>query len=290
MKSHALFKTAACAICEDRSISPEDSVNRQLQQGPGARGLARARAKDWDAHVDHMEALAQTPAFAALRERILELAELAPGDRVLDIGAGTGLLALGAAERARSVVAIDVSAAMCERLAARARAGGRSNVEVRAGDAAQLPVADQSFEVVLSNYCFHHLPDPAKRSALAEVARVLVPGGRFVFGDMMFSFSAASGRDRRVLARLALRMIRRGPAGLWRLARNGARVVVGRSEHPAPVQWWERALVEAGFEDVSVQALEHEGGIACARKPPEGRGGLTGAEGGTVAGARALQG
>jgi ubiquinone/menaquinone biosynthesis C-methylase UbiE len=236
--------------------------------GAGRRAWARTAAKDWDAHVDHMETLARTPAFVALREAILERAALEGKERVLDVGAGTGLLALGAADRALSVIAVDISPAMCARLAARARAAGKANVEVREGDAAALPVADESVEVVISNYCFHHLPDPAKQRALAEVRRVLVPGGRFIFGDMMFSFSAASPRDRRVLRRLALRMARRGPAGILRLLRNGARLMLGRAEHPAPPQWWEGALVRAGFDAVSVKALEHEGGIACARKPP----------------------
>lgn len=237
-----------------------------------------------------METLARTPAFAALRERILELAELGPRDRVLDVGAGTGLLALGAADRVLGVVAVDVSPAMCERLAARARASGKTNVEVREGDAARLPVADQSVEVVLSNYCFHHLPDPEKQRALAEVRRVLVPGGRFVFGDMMFSFSATSPRDRQVLGRLAVRMLRRGPAGILRLLRNGARLMVGRAEHPAPPQWWERALADAGFAAVSVEALEHEGGIALARKPPAAQLDIGKAENAAVGGGRSRDG
>src|SRR5947209_4504698 len=58
------------------------------------------RTKDWDEHVDDMEQLAASAAFRALRDHILELAALGPDDTVLDVGAGTGLLALAAAPRA----------------------------------------------------------------------------------------------------------------------------------------------------------------------------------------------
>jgi hypothetical protein len=44
-------------------------------------------------------------------------------------------------------------------------------------------------------------------------------------------------------------------------------MVAGRGEHPARVEWWQEALLDAGFVDVTVRALEHEGGIALARKP-----------------------
>jgi hypothetical protein len=49
--------------------------------------------------------------------------------------------------------------------------------------------------------------------------------------------------------------------------RNATRLLAGRWEHPASVEWWQGALVTAGFIDVEVKALAHEGGIAIARKP-----------------------
>jgi hypothetical protein len=81
---------------------------------------------------------------------------------------------------------------------------------------------------------------------------------------MMFRLSIAQPRDRAVLARFVLGMLRRGPAGLMRLARNAVRFLRGRGEHPASIDWWRGALSDAGLADVGVRALEHEGAIATA--------------------------
>lgn len=214
-----------------------------------------------------MELLANGPGFRALRDRILELARLGPGDRLLDIGAGTGLLALAAAPHVARVSALDVSPAMCDRLKFNVKRLGVENAEILLGTATELPLAGASVDVVLSNYCFHHLRDSEKVQALSEIRRVLAPGGRLVFGDMMFRLSVFTRRDRTVIARLVRRVLRHGPAGVLRLLKSARRIVAGRWEHPSSVEWWRDALRDAGFVEVDVQALEHEGGIAFARSP-----------------------
>jgi ubiquinone/menaquinone biosynthesis C-methylase UbiE len=231
------------------------------------RRLGWLRSKDWDEHVEHLEKMADSPGFRALRDRILERARLTLGDRLLDIGAGTGLLALAAAPHVASVSALDSSPAMRSHLECKAHRLGIDNAEILLGSAAKLPLADDSFDVVLSNYCFHHLTDAEKVLALEEVRRVLRSGGQLVFGDMMFRIGIADRRDRAVIALLVKRMFQHGLAGLLRLAKNATRIAVGRWEHPASVEWWREALLRAGFVDVAVEALEHEGGIASARAP-----------------------
>jgi ubiquinone/menaquinone biosynthesis C-methylase UbiE len=225
------------------------------------------RSKNWDEHVDDLERMADSPGFRALRERILELARLAGDDRLLDVGAGTGLLALAAAPHVARVSALDVSPAMCRHLEYKFRRAGIDNAEVLVNTATDLPLADGTIDVVLSNYCFHHLSDSDKGRAVSEIARVLRPGGRLVFADMMFRISIANRRDRAVISLLVKKIIRRGPAGLARLLKNATRIAVGHWEHPAGVEWWREELLRAGFVEVIVQALEHEGGIAFARKP-----------------------
>ena len=213
-----------------------------------------------------MERLAQTPGFLSLREQIMTLAQLQPADRALDVGAGTGLLTLAAAPNVGHVTALDIAPAMCRHLEAKLAPLQIANVDVVVGDATQLPLADGSIDVVLSNYCLHHLRDADKRRALAEARRVLAPGGRLVIGDMMFAIGLRSARDRALVAHLVATMLRRGPAGILRLLKNAARVVTGGGEHPASADWWRRALSNAGFAEVAVRTLDHEGGIAVARR------------------------
>jgi hypothetical protein len=62
-------------------------------------------------------------------------------------------------------------------------------------------------------------------------------------------------------------ILSRGPAGVWRVLRNLARLLTGRWEHPADAEWWRHALARAGFRDIEVRLLEHEGGIISARRP-----------------------
>jgi ubiquinone/menaquinone biosynthesis C-methylase UbiE len=228
--------------------------------------LGWRRSKSWDDHVADVEKLTDTPGFKRLRQQILELARLTPEDRVIDIGAGTGLLALAAAPHVAHVSALDISPEMCHRLRAKVAELSRANVDVLVANATELPLADQSVDVVLSNYCFHHVSDADKRRGLDEITRVLRPGGRLVIGDMMFDVGLRGSRERALALRFVRSMVRRGPAGILRLLKNAVRLLSGRGEHPASVAWWQRALADAGFADVEVWPLDHEGGIAVARR------------------------
>jgi SAM-dependent methyltransferase len=112
-------------------------------------------------------------------ERMLDLAGVASGSRVLDVAAGAGDQSLQAAARVGpggSVLATDISPAILEFAAAEARRAGQSSLSTRAMDGEHLDVADESFDVVMSRVGLIYFPDQAR--ALAEMRRVLVPGGR----------------------------------------------------------------------------------------------------------------
>jgi ubiquinone/menaquinone biosynthesis C-methylase UbiE len=220
----------------------------------------------WDERVEAWETVAASEAFLAIRDRIVELAEPRRDDCVVDLGAGTGLLALALAPRVQKLVAVDISERMLERLDDRAAADGVHNVEPLVADLRRLPLEDESATLVVSNYAFHHLDDPGKELALAEARRILRPGGRLVLCDMMFSLSLEP-RDRRLVWEKVKALLKRGPAGVARILRNGVRVVAGRWEQPATPESWQEMLEARGFEQVRIELLEHEAAVAVARRP-----------------------
>lgn len=224
------------------------------------------RARRDERHASHVEVLADTGGFERLRDEIVSRAKPKPDDQVLDLGAGTGLLAFAVAPNVDHVTAVDNSPAITRLLEEKARRLAVANLTVTLADVRSLPLADSSIDLALSNYCLHHVSDADKLVALRELARVLRPGGRLVLGDMMFSLKLRTGRDRRVVLRLASSMVRSHPAGLVRLLVNVVKTLVAPSEHPASVEWWQRALTDCGFTGVRVEALSHEGGIACAER------------------------
>ena len=114
---------------------------------------------------------------AALGE-LAEQARLAPGQRVLDIGCGTGTLAIQmcAREPGVDVVGLDPDPQALARARAKADRAGAS-VTWQQGFADVLPFPDASFDRIFSSFMFHHLDAEVKRGALREVARVLRPGG-----------------------------------------------------------------------------------------------------------------
>jgi ubiquinone/menaquinone biosynthesis C-methylase UbiE len=211
--------------------------------------------------------MARSAGFQDLRDRILDAAEPAAGHTVVDIGAGTGLLTLAVAPSVAHVWAIDSSPAMCEYLTVKAGSAGLENVIVAAASATSLPLVDGVADLVVSNYCMHELDHEDKMLALLEIMRVLRPGGLLVFGDMMFSLNPMETRDRTVVLTKVRSIASRGIPGIWRLVKNAVRLISGRWESPANAEWWRQALRSAGFEDISIQTLPHEGGVAVARAP-----------------------
>ena len=109
----------------------------------------------------------------------LEALELGEGDRLLDVGCGTGAAVRAAAEVVKRAVGVDLSPNMLAE--ARKRAADLPGVEFVEGDSENLPFEDGEFTAVLCTTSLHHYPRPD--AAAREFARVLAPGGRVVIGD-----------------------------------------------------------------------------------------------------------
>jgi ubiquinone/menaquinone biosynthesis C-methylase UbiE len=157
-------------------------ISAQAAGGPATEG----RLIQWARWYDPFVTVFTLGQNQALRRRTAELAGIKPGDRVLDVGCGTGDLTLAAAARAGSqgeVVGIDASPEMIA--AARAKATGRgSAARFDVGLIERIPYSDDSFDVALSSLMLHHLPGRLKQEGLAEVYRVLKPGGKLLVVDM----------------------------------------------------------------------------------------------------------
>jgi ubiquinone/menaquinone biosynthesis C-methylase UbiE len=144
--------------------------------------------------------------LAALQQAALAELALEPGDRLLDVGCGTGAAVRAAAATTQRAVGVDLSAAMIAR--GRGLAAAIANVELLEADAEALPFGDGSFTAVLCTTSLHHYPHGER--AVAEMARVLASGGRAVIAD------AVTDRWMVRIADRVLRRLQRSHAGLRR--------------------------------------------------------------------------
>src|SRR5215213_7264681 len=120
----------------------------------------------------------------AIREKLIELAAPAPGEKVLDVGCGTGTLAIAIKPQvgAGEVHGIDASPEMIQVAKEKAAKAG-SDIDFQVALIEAIPFPDASFDLVTSSLMLHHLPDDLKRTGLDEIRRVLKPGGRFMAID-----------------------------------------------------------------------------------------------------------
>ncbi len=134
------------------------------------------------------------------RERLREVLRPEPGERILEIGPGTGYYTLDMAEwvgPGGTVEIFDLQQQFLDHVGRRAAERGLTNVEPTRGDATALPYEDGSVDAVVLTAVLGEIPDPVR--ALREIARVLRPDGRLVvgelFGDPHFTTLAALKRE-----------------------------------------------------------------------------------------------
>jgi demethylmenaquinone methyltransferase / 2-methoxy-6-polyprenyl-1,4-benzoquinol methylase len=221
------------------------------------------------------------------RRALVDAVALAPGQRVLDVATGTGMVAAELLARADcSVVGIDQSAEMLA--AARARFAGTARVELVEGQAEALPFAEHSFDALTFTYLLRYVDDP--QATIRELARVVRPGGRVA--------SLEFGVPPWPPARAAWRFYT--AVGLPTLGRLASRewAEVGRFLGPSIRGFYERHPLsriagywrEAGLRDVVVRRISLGGGVvmsATRAEVAEGSSGRGGASATRSAGADA---
>lgn len=113
---------------------------------------------------------------------VLEVSHPKAGERAIDLGTGTGVLAKGLASRLKEVIAIDISIRMLEKVDARNLPNVRTLMA--SFDDFESKISEKA-DLVVSNFAMHHLDQIGKGKAMESIASVLSPKGRFVLGDLM---------------------------------------------------------------------------------------------------------
>jgi ubiquinone/menaquinone biosynthesis C-methylase UbiE len=125
---------------------------------------------------------------------LLQTLAIPSGAHVLEIGCGTGRFARAAASAGLAVTVVDVSSAMLEYVAHKARAASSRIVTQHAGFLT-MDFPESTFDAAVSGAALHHLPDAWKLVALRNVARALKPRGQFILYDVVFSVAPGDGPE-----------------------------------------------------------------------------------------------
>jgi len=149
-----------------KEMTPQEIIENQKQQW---NGVAPSWEK-WDQKLDHN--------FSFLNYRLIGDAQIRHGQKVLDLGSGTGypaILIAQAVGETGSVTGLDLAESMLSLARKKAQRHGATNIKFQEGDITSLPFESNYFDAVTSRFCLMFLPDIPK--AVAEIARVLKPGG-----------------------------------------------------------------------------------------------------------------
>jgi ubiquinone/menaquinone biosynthesis C-methylase UbiE len=218
------------------------------------------RASTWDHH---------TPAgLEKVIAAVLAAAAVSPGDKVVDLGCGTGHLSLPLAERGARVLAVDVSPAMVQRLGFKARERSVVGLECLTAPMERLSLAAGSVDLIVSCYALHHLRDADKDRLVATAYHWLRPGGTLLVADMMFGRGGTS-RDRAIIRSKVRALARKGIGGWWRIAKNGYRYLVRVQERPVSISAWTAMLSSAGFTGITASSIVAEAGLVSGQRPDE---------------------
>jgi ubiquinone/menaquinone biosynthesis C-methylase UbiE len=199
------------------------------------------RANTWDMHNDL--------GMAKVAAEAIEMADVKPGMTCVDLGCGSGRLALLLAKRGAHVLGVDVSDAMVQRMKSQARADGISTVEGIVVPIEELTLPAGSVDLVVTNYALHHLLDADKERAVMAAFGWLKPGGQLVVADMMLG-RGLTARDRHLIVGKIRILAKKGIPGYWRILKNAARLILRTHERPMTPEAWSRLLRQAGFARV----------------------------------------
>ena len=198
--------------------------------------------------------------------KAIEMSGVVPGMVCVDLGCGGGRLALELARHGATVIGVDVSDAMIERMKSQAASEGLSAVTGMVSPIERLSLPHESVDLVISNYALHHLLDADKGKVVTAAYQWLRPGGKLVNSDMMLG-RGATAQDRQVIASKIKVMAKKGIPGYWRILKNAGRYLLRVHERPITPEAWIRLYEAAGFVDVQSVNVVSEANVVTGVKP-----------------------
>ena len=197
---------------------------------------------------------------------VVAAARVQPGDRVIDLGCGSGVVSLELADRGAHVLAVDANPDLVGPLIQIAQARSLPGLEVLARplDCLSLPV--RSAELIVTSYALHRLRDADKQRLIAAAYHWLRPGGTLIVADMMFGRGTTS-QDRAIIKSKVRSLARKGIGGWWRIVKNSYRYLVQVGDHPVSISAWTAIFARAGFTGITASRVVNEAGLVLGRRP-----------------------
>jgi len=216
--------------------------------------------KDWANEYD--ETLGKLKRHHDLLDLVVASSKVKPGDQVLDIGCGTGLLSLKFLKKADcTITGIDSSPKMltiCKKKIKQLGLNGKINC--RLVDAEQMDFPDNTFDIIASTVALHHVQN--KIPVIKRINRILKPGGRFVLGELDMDTTGKQTDPKRLLRILdclkqefALAMKEGGIGAFSRMYDNGRKHILNAGEYCISFKQWKEICLKAKFKKITIQSV-----------------------------------
>lgn len=252
-----------------RGIDVADAFGRLAGRGsdrrPARTGQHTSPPRNQRARGSTAEARSST-GLEKVTAAVVATARVQAGDRVIDLGCGSGQISLELAERGAHMLAIDPNPALVSQLIQIAEVRSLPGLEglARPLDCLSLPV--RSTDLIVTSYAMHRLRDADKQRLVAAAYHWLRPGGTLIVADMMFGRGTTS-QDRAIIKSKIRSLARKGIGGWWRIAKNSYRYLVQVKEHPVSISAWTAMFARAGFTGITASRIVNEAGLVLGRRP-----------------------